>query len=49
MGPSGIGKTYIAAGLVNGALNKGSRAYFTSMEDLINILKMKDMTSSALN
>jgi len=49
MGPSGIGKTYIAAGLVNDAINKGYRAYFTSMEDLINILKMKDMTSSALN
>ena len=49
MGPSGIGKTYIAAGLVNDAINKGCRAYFTSMEDLINILKMKDMTSSALN
>lgn len=49
MGPSGIGKTFIAAGLVNDAINKGYRAYFTSMEDLINILKMKDMTSSALN
>jgi len=49
MGPSGIGKTYIAAGLVNDAINKGYRAYFTSMEDLINVLKMKDMTSSALN
>jgi DNA replication protein DnaC len=49
MGPSGTGKTFIAAGLVNDAVNKGYRAYFTGMEDLINILKMKDMTSSALN
>jgi DNA replication protein DnaC len=49
MGPSGTGKTYIAAGLVNDAVNKGYRAYFTGMEDLINVLKMKDMTSTALN
>lgn len=49
MGPSGTGKTYIAAGLVNQAINKGFRAYFTGIEDLINVLKMKDMTSSALN
>lgn len=49
MGPSGTGKTFIAAGLVNDAVNKGYRAYFTGMEDLINVLKMKDMTSSALN
>lgn len=49
MGPSGTGKTYIAAGLVHQAVNKGYRAYFTSMEDLINVLKMKEMTSTALN
>lgn len=49
MGPSGTGKTYIAAGLVHDAINKGFRAYFTGMEDLINILKMKEMTSTALN
>jgi DNA replication protein DnaC len=49
MGPSGTGKTFIAAGLINDAVKKGYRAYFTGMEDLINVLKMKDMTSSALN
>ncbi len=49
MGPSGTGKSYIAAGLVNDAVKKGYRAYFTTMEDLINVLKMKEMTSSALN
>lgn len=48
MGPSGTGKSYIAAGLVNDAIIKGYRAYFTTMEDLINVLKMKEMTSSAL-
>lgn len=49
MGPSGTGKTFIAAGLINDAVRKGYRAYFTSMEDLITILKMKDMTAGALN
>jgi DNA replication protein DnaC len=49
MGPSGTGKTFIAAGLIHDAVNKGYRAYFTGMEDLINVLRMKDMTSSALN
>jgi len=49
MGPSGTGKTFIAAGLVHDAINKGYRAYFTGMEDLINVLKMKEMTSNAMN
>lgn len=49
MGPSGTGKTFIAAGLIHDAVSKGYRAYFTGMEDLINVLRMKDMTSSALN
>ena len=49
MGPSGTGKTFIAAGLVHEAVLKGYRAYFTSMEDLVNVLKMREMTSSALN
>ncbi|MEI6823806.1 MAG: IS21-like element helper ATPase IstB [Bacteroidota bacterium] len=49
MGPSGTGKSYIAAGLVNDAVNKGYRAYFTTMEDIIDVLKMKEMTASALS
>ena len=48
MGPSGTGKSYIAAGLINDAVKKGYKAYFTTMEDLINILRMKDLTASAL-
>jgi DNA replication protein DnaC len=48
MGPSGTGKTYIAAGLVNDAVSKGYKAYFTSMEDLIGILRMKEITATAL-
>jgi len=41
MGPSGTGKTYIAAGLCFDAVEQGYRAYFKSMEDLIRILRMK--------
>lgn len=49
MGPSGTGKTFVAGGLINDAVNKGYRAYFTTMEDLIGVLKMKDITGNALN
>ncbi len=49
MGPSGTGKTYIAAGLVNDAVTAGYKAYFITMEELVTTLKMKEMTSSALN
>ena len=47
MGPSGTGKTYIAAGLCFDAVDQGYRAYFKSMEELINVLKMKDITRTA--
>jgi len=47
MGPSGIGKTYVAAGLCFDAVNAGYKAYFKSMDDIINILKMKDVTRTA--
>ena len=47
MGPSGTGKTYIAAGLCFDAVDKGYRAYFKTMEDLIKVLKMKDITRTA--
>lgn len=49
MGPSGTGKTYIAAGLIHDAVAAGYKAYFITMEELITVLKMKEMTSSALN
>ena len=48
MGPSGTGKTYLAAGLVYQAVLSGYRAYFMTMEEIITILKMKEMVSSAL-
>lgn len=47
MGPSGTGKTYIAAGLCFDAVEQGYRAYFKSMEELIRVLKMKAITRTA--
>ena len=47
MGPSGTGKTYIAAGLCFDAVDEGYRAYFKSMEELVRVLKMKDVTRKA--
>ncbi len=48
MGPSGTGKTYLASGLIYEAVKQGYKSYFLTMEDLINIIRLKDMTSSAL-
>lgn len=47
MGPSGTGKTLIAAGLCHDAVKTGYRAYFRTMEDIANVLKLKDITRSA--
>jgi len=47
MGPSGRGKTYIAGGLVNDAIQKGYRAYFTTMSDLVRMLNIMEVTKSA--
>ena len=47
MGPSGTGKTYIAAGLCHEAVKNGYSAYFRSMDDLMNTLKMKNITRTA--
>ena len=49
MGPSGTGKSFIAAGLINDAVSKGYKAYFTTMEDLVGMLRMKEITASALS
>lgn len=48
MGPSGTGKTLIAAGLCYDALKKGYKAYFRTMEQINETLVMKDVTRSAL-
>jgi len=47
MGPAGLGKTMIAAGLCFDALKKGYKAYFRTMEQLNEILIMKEITRSA--
>jgi DNA replication protein DnaC len=47
MGPSGTGKTYIAAGLCFDAVDHGYRAYFKTMDELIKVLKMKEITRTA--
>jgi DNA replication protein DnaC len=49
MGPSGTGKTFLAAGLCADAINKGFKAYFRTMEEIVNMLKLKDVTRSAFN
>lgn len=47
MGPSGTGKTFLAAGLCHQAATKGYKAYFRSMEELTGMLKTKDFARSA--
>jgi DNA replication protein DnaC len=47
MGPSGIAKTFIAAGLCYDALKIGYKAYFRTMEQINETLIMKDITRSA--
>lgn len=45
-GPCGVGKTFIAAGLCADAIEHGYKAYFRSMEEILGIIKMKDLTSN---
>lgn len=47
MGPSGVGKTFIAAGLAYDAIQAGYTALFRTMQQIIDTLKLKDMTRSA--
>jgi len=46
MGPSGTGKTLIASGLCADAVAKGYKAYFRTMDDILTVLKLKDVTRS---
>lgn len=48
MGPSGTGKTYLAGGLCADAVHTGYKAYFRTMEELVNMLKMKEVARTAL-
>lgn len=45
-GPSGVGKTFIAAGLCYDAVKAGYKAYFRTMEDIVQVLQTKDIIKS---
>lgn len=47
MGPSGTGKTFMAAGICFQAVKSGYKAYFRTIEQIVNMLKMKEYTRSA--
>ncbi len=47
MGPSGVGKTMLSAGLCHHAILKGYSAYFRSMDQLMTTLSRKDTNRSA--
>ncbi len=49
MGPSGTGKSFLAAGLCADAIQKGYKAYFRTMEEIISMLKLKEVTRTDLN
>ena len=46
MGPSGTGKAFIASGLCYDAVKAGYKAYFRTMEDIVNTLKTKDVVKT---
>jgi DNA replication protein DnaC len=48
MGPNGIGKSFLAAGLCYHAIQSGYRAYFRPMDELMSMLKTKDLSKSAM-
>ena len=48
MGPSGTAKTFIATGLVYQAICNGLRAYMMTMEDIMGIIKLKELSPSAM-
>ena len=48
MGPSGTGKTYISSGLCYDAVRNGYKAFFRTMDELVNMLKMKEYTRTAM-
>ncbi|MHB1179594.1 MAG: IS21-like element helper ATPase IstB [Daejeonella sp.] len=47
MGPPGTGKTMLSAGLCYHAVKNGYRAYFRTMEQLMTVLKTKDISALA--
>ena len=47
MGPSGVGKTFIAAGLAYDAIKAGYDALFRTMQQILDTIKLKEITRSA--
>lgn len=48
MGPSGTGKTYVAAGLIYDAIKQGKKCYMFTMENLITVLRTKDISVASM-
>ncbi len=46
-GPSGTGKSFIAAGLCYDALRNGYRALFRSIDQIVHVIRMKSVTANA--
>jgi DNA replication protein DnaC len=46
-GPSGIGKTFISAGLGYDAIQRGYKVYFRNISDILAMLRLKELTPSA--
>ena len=48
MGPNGVGKTLLASGLCHHALQGGYRSYFRTMDQIMTVLKTKEISRSAM-
>jgi DNA replication protein DnaC len=48
MGPSGIGKSFLSAGLCHHAIHQGYKAYFRSMDEIMTTLRMKPVSKTAM-
>lgn len=48
MGPSGTGKTFLAAGLIYDAIKKGKKGYLFTIEELLTCLRTKDISAAAM-
>ena len=48
MGPAGTGKTFLTAGLIRDAILKGYKAQFITMDNLVSILRLKDVSTRAM-
>jgi len=48
MGPSGIGKSMLAAGLCHHAIHGGYKSYFRTMEQLMHVIKTRETSRSSM-